>query len=185
MKKLGGMTVDEIQKMRMAGYQIECTTCHELKHSKHFSYGKNKSNGLCYIGFECNQCGYKRKIEKHGHKCGSYNATQLHKQRHTIDGRAAYLLYGVKRRCVSSGMQCEISKKFIVDKLSNGVCEATGIKLDLDGILYKPYAPSLDRINSDLGYTEDNVQMVCMIYNFCKNKFTSEQVEKFLKDAKI
>lgn len=185
MKKLGGMTLDEIKEMRKSGQTIECVTCHEVKHAKHFSYGRCKSNDLYYIGFECNQCGYKRKMEKHGHKWDLYNSTQLYKQKHTIEGRAAYLWYGVKRRCAVAGTNCEITKEFIIKKLTAGVCEATGIKLDLDDIQYKPYAPSLDRINSNAGYTEDNVQVVCMIYNFCKNKFTSDQVAQFLKDAKI
>lgn len=44
-----------------------------------------------------------------------------------------------------------------------------------------PFAPSIDRINNDLGYTKDNCQMVVWIYNCSKNVFTNEDLYKMCK----
>lgn len=180
-----GATKGQIIELKNSDLEIECITCRETKSFKKFSYLEHKKTGLFYIRYECNSCGYKRKIRVHGWKTSEYNKTQLYKQRHTLDGRAAYLLYGVRERCKRSGFELNIDKEFILNKLNIGVCEATGIELDMHDIIYKPYAPSLDRIDSNAGYTKDNVQLVCMIYNFCKNKFTTEQVNDFITKAKL
>ena len=39
-----------------------------------------------------------------------------------------------------------------------------------------PFAPSLDRKDSFLGYTQDNVQVVCRVYNQAKNSWTHADV---------
>jgi len=48
------------------------------------------------------------------------------------------------------------------------------------------FCPSLDRVDSSKGYTKDNVQLVCRIYNTAKGNGTKEDVMKMvdaLKDA--
>ena len=44
-----------------------------------------------------------------------------------------------------------------------------------------PFKPSIDRLNSSLGYHDSNVQIVWLIENYCKNTFTTEDVIKFCK----
>ena len=56
-------------------------------------------------------------------------------------------------------------------------CLRTGIPFEAKG----PFAPSVDRIDSNLPYTEDNIQVVCWIYNRCKNSDTDEVVETFAR----
>ena len=68
----------------------------------------------------------------------------------------------------------------LVEK-QNWKCGRTGIPLDLSvGGPGKrmPFGPSIDRINSNLGYEPGNIQLVCLLYNFCKNEFTDADVLK-------
>lgn len=47
-------------------------------------------------------------------------------------------------------------------------CAVTGRRFSLEnlpGVRTRPYAPSLDRIKSDRGYTEDNCRLVCSSVN--------------------
>ena len=183
-KKLGGLTSSEVLNLKNLDTKIECIKCREILPIKKFSFSVNKNNKKYYLSYECYDCGYKRKLEKHGHKTSLYNATQLYKQDNTVHGRASLLYNRCRQRSKKYGYDFNLNKQLIIDKLSKGICEATGISFVIDGNKYNPYMPSIDRIDSNLGYINENIQVVCMIYNFCKNKFTDEQTKKFIKDAK-
>lgn len=51
-----------------------------------------------------------------------------------------------------------------------GKCEVTGLPFEWS--IGSPWAPSLDRIDSARGYTHENTQLVCWIYNQAKNIYT-------------
>lgn len=57
-----------------------------------------------------------------------------------------------------------------------GHCEVSGIPLenDLPNGKRRPFAPSLDRINSSLGYTRENCRIVCVIVNLALNEWGVE-----------
>lgn len=65
----------------------------------------------------------------------------------------------------------------LVDKCKKRgwTCEQTGIPFEVKGA----FAPSVDRIDSDKPYVDDNVQIVCWIYNRCKQADTDEDVLYF------
>ena len=53
-------------------------------------------------------------------------------------------------------------------------CALTGIKFDagtIDGTRRRPFAPSLDRIDSDAGYVAGNVRLVTLIANIARADF--------------
>jgi hypothetical protein len=64
-----------------------------------------------------------------------------------------------------------------------GRCEATGIEWDFDtpGGHKRPFVPTLDRIDSSLGYTFDNVRVVAWIYNCSKSDWTDAAVLKMAR----
>ena len=62
-------------------------------------------------------------------------------------------------------------------------CALTGIKLTClraNGIKFKTNA-SIDRINSDLGYNVDNIQLVCTIVNSLKSNLTNHEYIRWCK----
>jgi hypothetical protein len=67
-----------------------------------------------------------------------------------------------------------------------GKCVYTG--WDLETISWKkrfrnPRQISIDRIDCNLGYTKENIQLVCMIANLAKNNFTDDQLFDFCKSV--
>lgn len=43
------------------------------------------------------------------------------------------------------------------------------------------YSLSIDRIDSSIGHVKGNVQLVCLIMQYAKNKFDGELVKKFIQ----
>lgn len=90
-----------------------------------------------------------------------------------------------KRDSRLRGISFSISKSDIGDlaEQQGWRCARTGISLDLtasDGM--KPFGPSLDRINNNIGYEPGNIQLVCYMYNSAKNQFTDEDVLRFASE---
>lgn len=55
-----------------------------------------------------------------------------------------------------------------------GKCALTGIPFNLEspeGATLRPWAPSLDRIDSSKGYTAKNCRLVCVAVNFALNQW--------------
>lgn len=59
---------------------------------------------------------------------------------------------------------------------SRGLCELTGVSLILadSGARRHPYTPSIDRIDSSIGYTRDNSRIVCVAANIALSDWGEE-----------
>lgn len=53
---------------------------------------------------------------------------------------------------------------------SGGTCEVSGLRFVIVSDLH-PFQPSLDRIDNTRGYTLDNVRLVCLVVNYCMNRW--------------
>jgi len=91
------------------------------------------------------------------------------------------LLQSAKRKN-KQGRDFNIDLDFITERLKNGVCEVTGIPFSYErqktGRTNK-YVASLDRVDSNVGYTKDNVRVVVWWYNLMKNDETDEATLAF------
>lgn len=90
-------------------------------------------------------------------------------------GRAVKLLSAARARAKQYGWIFDITRDYVNDKIVAGICDRTGLVFDLarrTNTLRNPFAPSLDRISSADGYTKENVQIVCDMYNSGKGENT-------------
>ena len=93
---------------------------------------------------------------------------------------ARRVLQGVKTRTKSKELPpVEIDIFWILDKYKAGVCEMTGIELDLNGAQYQPNGPAIDKIIPDKGYTLANSRMVCNWYNLAKWSWSDDIVLEY------
>ena len=73
----------------------------------------------------------------------------------------------------------------VIPALERGVCEMTGLPFYLgkpaDGVSTHPYAPSIDRIDSNKEYTKDNIRIVLWAVNAATNQFTDKEMLPILK----
>ena len=90
--------------------------------------------------------------------------------------KGPHLLADARRRAKKRRLAFTITVDDIADllKAANGVCELTGPPFNLsknDGYFRRPFAPSLDRIDSSKGYTPGNVRVVLYAANAAMNEW--------------
>lgn len=98
--------------------------------------------------------------------------------------RAGRLLAWIRVRAARTDREFDLTREWIGERLQSGVCEVTGIALELSkppGSRFHPWAPSVDRIDCKKGYTQDNCRVVCWIYNMAKSEWTDDVVVTFAK----
>lgn len=144
--------------------------------------------GRVVVVVACIDCGFERTIPRcDAHKrlrcigCASRHRTAQymaeHKRGHNWKGSKYFsgkIISGWKRGASDRDIAWDITN----DALDNlydeqeGLCAYTGAKLSFnDGDVNKV---SLDRINSSLPYTIDNVQLTCAYVNICKQSLSHE-----------
>lgn len=82
----------------------------------------------------------------------------------TPKGRAGQICNKAKKRAERKDLEYNITKEYVLEKMEAGHCEVTGLPFVL-GFKRGPYSPSLDRIDSTIGYTEDNTRLVIWAIN--------------------
>lgn len=70
----------------------------------------------------------------------------------------------------------------------NGICAISGVKMELPASLSEtrgsPFCASLDRIDSEIGYIQGNVQFVTQFCNLGKRDFETEKILNFIQAIK-
>ena len=84
------------------------------------------------------------------------------------------LLRSARDRARRRGYEFNLTQEWVDERIAKG-CVLTGWAFDLE---HKgkavPLSPSIDRIDSEKGYTPDNCRMVCWIVNRALGNFGSE-----------
>ena len=89
-----------------------------------------------------------------------------------------FIIWRYKKNAKRLKRTFTITRSDILQKLNKGYCEVTGIKFELNTISRSPFRPSVDRKDNSKGYTKDNIQLVCWIYNRTKGDGTHKDVVK-------
>lgn len=94
--------------------------------------------------------------------------------------RARDLVTAAKHR-MPDGFSLTIER--VIECLENGSCAVTGIRFDLQpyeskrsGKRCNPFAPSIDRIDSNKGYTNENTRVVIWQFNHMKGELTDKEL---------
>ena len=91
-------------------------------------------------------------------------------------------LIRMKKRAKKRGLDFNLDIKWLDEKFSRIVCEATGVDFIInDDVIINPNHPSIDRIDSNKGYTKDNCRIVTMIYNVAKGDQSEEVLIEWSK----
>lgn len=85
-------------------------------------------------------------------------------------------------RSKSKNLECDITLDFLYQlyKKQEGLCALSGIKMTYDVLSGRTSTNiSIDKIDPIKGYTQDNIQLVCMAVNEMKNDRSIEELQYF------
>lgn len=148
-----------------------CPRCGVTKHLFDFHKSKAKRDGYNVL---CKLCSKQAALD----------------WRNQPKGRARQMVTTAMKRAYEKGWDFDLTPEWVQPKLEVGLCEVTKLPLELSGGEYKgyghfrPWTPSLDRIDPTKGYTTDNVQVVCWIYNQAKGVGTHADVLRLASSLK-
>ena len=145
------------------------------------SFSHKASSYRYFWNCQC-KCGNIKKIERKAFyygkslRCRSCGSKQTNFQGLPCRDNRVYKTYfsGVQRSAKRRNIPFAITIKDAADKFDeqSGCCALTGMPLKMNTCVHSE--ASLDRIDSDLGYTKDNIQWVHKDVNIMKNCFTTD-----------
>ena len=148
-----------------------CPCCKIVKNAMEFGPCKERSDGVQY---QCKKCALKCAREK----------------RNSIEGRIHFIYKNAKRNLVrpTKTLEMTINKDDLIQLYNkqDGCCALSGIKMehtinDDETSVENIYNISVDRINSNMGYTKDNIQLVCWVVNQMKSDTDPELFMELIK----
>ncbi len=190
----------------LSGHSIDCGCVkRKLKEEAEkdiIRHNKNRINEIGY--FICNKCGeYKDKscfTLNSANKIRGYTermcktckneASRKRSIKNRRSGDINRLLlerwHGIKRRAYTAGYAIDFDWKYLSElwDKQNGLCALTGVKMTF--AMFKGRTPtnlSVDRIDSDLKYTKDNIQLVCFAANMIKSDMSMDVFLDFCQKA--
>jgi hypothetical protein len=91
------------------------------------------------------------------------------KYRSKLKSKIHLLFRTCKKRAEKKQWDFDLTKEWIKEKIENGHCELSGEKFNCDvgSFLthFHPFTPSIDRIDSSKGYTQENCRIVLAAIN--------------------
>lgn len=91
--------------------------------------------------------------------------------------REVSALIGARNRAKQKGMEFDLTKEWVKARSTN--CELSGLPFrpEYDGVHSRnPFAPSVDRIDSSRGYTQDNCRVILYCLNMGLGQWGLEEI---------
>lgn len=160
-------------KKHWDGDKLKCLICGESFDPSYF----DSSEHYAIRGYKDTRC---KKCKREQNLKAREEYSDEKKLYKTIQDR----VFAAKRRAKTKGIPCTITKEFILDlwNKQNGLCAISKIPMTYEIDAGRVYTNiSIDQIEQGKGYTEDNVQLVCMAVNQLKSDWDMNTVKYICK----
>jgi hypothetical protein len=162
---------------------LTCSKCKQEKPTTEYYADPKAKRGFQY---QCKSC---CKVTRNNYCERNYERYYQNQtdSRNKFQGRMKECFFNARSRAKRKGMEFNLScdDLIVVWDRQNGKCAITGIEMQLIQASRKKANParvSVDRIDSNKGYTIDNIQMVCWVVNQMKGDRTEAEF-RFWIDA--
>lgn len=174
-----------------------CSKCGETKPISEFYRLRDAHSGRCKVCDRAyqneyyrapgngerlrNRAQYRRSIDE---KYVDDNRKRSRDHYGSIRGRAASLLRAAQVRAVKRKENCTITIEHVIAGIEVGICPVTGFEFTLSSdprrdSAQDPLAPSIDRIDCNKPYSDENSRIVIWQYNRMRARLSDDEVYKF------
>ena len=169
----------------------QCTRCGETKDVSEFYKKRVLKSGKIQYNSQCKTCRneYQRAYcDKNIETLRDYRRKYYgFKMRPKQPTWASKMYKGIKQRERLQGkiyVEEGLDAWFLMElfEKQKGKCYYSGVEMNQEGLRLSN--ASLDRVDSAIGYTKDNVVLVCMGINFMKNKDAESDLRELLKQIR-
>ncbi len=158
----------------------KCTKCEEQQSISFFYTTGKKKDGSPKYNSWCKKCIGKKMASYHQRTWGEEKLKfSASKRTRSVQSFLAYLLSKARRR-----KTCDLSIEQLMKiwHHQSGKCALTGWDMTMQlGKGQIATNASIDRIDSTIGYTNNNVQLVCRAANVAKSNLTQENFVRLCK----
>ena len=151
--------------------------------------------GFCGKQFEKEQYEIKKSLtrSKTGkHFCGySCSSKYINREMHGDSVGFGYYLNTAKKNAKLKNLEFDLDRDFLKQLWDdqNGICPYTKLGMVMNKYTRNKKTKdlqfgSLDRIDNSKGYTQDNVQFVCLGFNYLRNTCSLDEAINFLDKLK-
>lgn len=189
--RTGHCKICEKEKRLSVRYEVtlltrECNCCKNIKNSEDFAKNPRYKGGLHTW---CKECSNSTRVQKKYHIQSNKNKKEkmlldpeykekINEQKRT-SSRLNFkqnMLANAKRRALKKNLEFNLT---LEDIIVPDLCPILKIPFIIGTKSNYEHTPSLDRINNNLGYTKNNVQIITKKANSMKNSATSEELLLF------
>jgi hypothetical protein len=159
----------------------QCKTCKVSLPFTSFAVNKAAKDGLQYSCKSCDNLRQKtRRVEKRS-EMQQYGKEYRKKNFTNIEFRLQGLLNASRARARLKNREHDLTKQDLLELYpTDGKCPIFGFDLEWNGSGFRETSPSIDRIDSNKGYTKDNVQIISWKANRIKGYASVEDLEILL-----
>lgn len=161
----------------------KCKTCEQVKPLQAFVVNKGCKDGHTNRCLSCEKewrsLYYKTNRDRITNRNSDYRKVNGMWYNKSIDHRLRYVIQLGIKRAKKKNIEWNLSLEFLhkLWEKQQGVCVYSGVPLTFED--NHSHTVSLDRLDSSKGYTEDNVQFVCTIVNYIKQRFDENHFLSF------
>ena len=128
---------------------------------------------------------YRDGLKKYCKNC-KHEKDKVHRQSYDNETKLYKVLQerwlGARDRANKRGLEFDITKDDLLELWNSqkGICTLSGITMTYELDNGRTFTNvSIDRINPNLGYTKDNIQLVCMAVNQMKSDMSLQELYMF------
>jgi hypothetical protein len=172
----------------MAYQERRCSKCNIVLDSLNFKWYRAKN----YI-WKCNDCvNLEKKIQAKNSRKNNPELSRNRSARYIKNLReinpvkytCQQMLASSRKRANALNMDNDIDTEFLIS-IAPVKCPVLLVKIKYGGGEKTKASASLDRIDSSLGYTKDNVQIISNLANMMKNEANESELLNFAKWVKL